>query len=278
MIEKINYRELIELIPSSKENLGRLQYLEKEANDVRIAVFGKYNHGKSTLLNALIGHDQFKTADKRETTINSEFKKNGIIWIDTPGLDADIRGEDDAKAREGAFKMADFLFLVHNVKTGELDKYEKKLYQDLMRQDRNYKNKMFLILTQIDQLSADDLDQVQNKITNQMPDLTIIPVSAVRYIKGRDENMEKFISLSGIKNLFDLVDYLSDKFEEFRRKEIIRLRNKAKIELYDLLEREESELNTLIWKYENNKSEFELDMSLYMMNVQQKRLEAVLGD
>ena len=271
MTGSINYKELIDVIPMSKENIERLQYLKEEASDISIAVFGKYNHGKSTLLNALIGHDEFKTADKRETIENKEFKKDGVIWIDTPGLDADIKGEDDAKAREGAFKIADFLFLIHNVKAGELDKYESELYQQLMRQDKNYSNKIFLILTQIDQLPKNELDRVKEKIYEQMPNLKIFPVSAIRHIRGKKENKEKFIELSGINELFILIGRLIHDVDDLRKNEVKRLKDKAKVELLDALKKKQKKLNTLEYNINIKSMDFIQDVDRYCMQVTAKK-------
>src|SRR5690554_1073232 len=119
------------LLPSSRANLRRLSKLISSSDIPRIAVFGKYNHGKSTLLNALIGREVFKVADKRETLTVSELIHEGVAWIDTPGLDADVQGDDDKLAKGAAMELADILCLVHNVKTGELDNSELKIYKQL---------------------------------------------------------------------------------------------------------------------------------------------------
>ena len=40
---------------------------------VKIAVAGRMNHGKSSLLNSLIGDNIFKVQDIRQTTVNSRY-------------------------------------------------------------------------------------------------------------------------------------------------------------------------------------------------------------
>ena len=121
--------------------------------------------------------------------------------IDTPGLDADIRGKDDRLARLGADELADYLFLVHNIKTGELDRSELDLYQKMMARYPDSKNRMVLVLTQIDQLSPAEGERVNQIIQAQLPGITVIPVSALRYQRGIAEGREKFIELSGITRL-----------------------------------------------------------------------------
>ncbi|MGI9280372.1 MAG: GTPase [Endozoicomonas sp.] len=245
-MNNIDFDGMLRFIPSSSENLGRLKHLKHQTGNPRVAVFGKYNHGKSTLLNALIGQDIFSAADKRETLVNKEYEHEGVVWVDTPGLDADVHGQDDKEARNGAFKIADFLFLVHNVKAGELDKYEQQLYRDLMKQDRNYKSKMFLVLTQIDQLPSDDLQRVMNSINQQMPDITIIPVSAMRYLRGIREEKSRFVEVSGMNGLFNLTHTLKEDITQFRQKEIKRLVDKTRIEIFDLLDSKNKELASLV--------------------------------
>lgn len=223
-----------------ERHLKRLKFLGENSNDMRVAVFGKFNHGKSTLLNTIIGEEHFKVADKRETAEISEYIHNNIIWVDTPGLDADPDGKDDEKAIKGAFEIADLIFLVHSVKAGELDQYEKQLYHDLIRQNENHDKKIFLILTQIDQLEKDDFQQVIATIKKQVPDLVTLSISASRYIKGVKEGKEIFIEKSGMNELFSLIAELPKTFEKLRTQEKSNLLEK----IQTALEQERQELIT----------------------------------
>jgi small GTP-binding protein len=223
--------KLLQFLPTDEQNINRLLYLKDNAAKPRIAVFGKYNHGKSTLLNALVGDSMFKAADKRETTENKELEQEHVIWIDTPGLDADVHKQDDKAAIKGAFEMADYLFLVHQAQAGELDKYEMQIFQQLARQDKNYNRKMFLVLTQIDQKSTEEVSVIETKIRQQLlgcfdlRDLKIISVSAHRYNRGIKEDKAIFCEKSGINTLFDLTDTLVSKIDELRKKEMKRLKS-----------------------------------------------------
>lgn len=258
------------VVPTSEKNLSRLVFLTEQAQDVRVAVFGKYNHGKSTLLNAIIGQEIFKAADRRETTEVREYKHEDIIWVDTPGLDADVHGEDDRRAREGAFKVSDFLFLVHSVKTGELDKYEARLYRDLMKQDKNYQKKMFLILTQIDQLEKVDLERVIGRIKEQFHDLKVIPVSATRYMRGISENKPVFVEKSGMAQLFDLIKELDGNIEALRSHERKRLIDKVKLELEEKRKEAEKSLEDLHYRITKQYKNFNADLTDYINSVQSR--------
>lgn len=63
------------------------------ANRLHIAVFGRRNSGKSTLINALTGHETSVTSPVAGTTTDPVYKSmeiSGIgpcVLIDTPGLD-----------------------------------------------------------------------------------------------------------------------------------------------------------------------------------------------
>lgn len=248
---------LVNLIPSSERNIKRLYQLVNAPDEAKIAVFGKYNHGKSTLLNAICGKEIFKAADKRETTIIQEHSHNGVIWVDTPGLDADTHSEDDGKAMDVAFEIADFIFLVHNIKSGELDKYEMDVYRKLMRQDKNYRKKLFLVLTQIDQLAGeDDQQRVFNKIEEQIPELELFPVSSVRYMRGIKENKDKFVELSGMNKLLEHIQTLKYELQLLRKQEIKRLKIKANLELNDLISSEKKKSTSLTHEVEKSHSEF----------------------
>lgn len=216
-----------------KHSLSRLDKIIHSDQKPRIAVFGKYNHGKSTLLNAIFGYEAFKSADKRETIENLSIEHNDVMWIDTPGLDADVHGKDDAAALTGAFEMADYLFLVHQVTAGELDKYELDIFNRLAMNTTDYSQKMCLVLTQIDQKTTDELNTVIDKIQQQVSleskfqNVTIIPLSATRYLRGIEENKPIFCEKSGISTLLDEIEKIKINTLNIRKNEKSELINKV---------------------------------------------------
>ena len=69
----------------------------------RIVVFGTYNAGKSTLINALVGREVAAMADKPETDKVTPYPWRGYTLDDTPGIDAPIEHEKVTRAHlEGA--------------------------------------------------------------------------------------------------------------------------------------------------------------------------------
>jgi len=265
-IDKFN-----KLIPDSERNVKRLKYLKEESSQLRVAVFGKYNHGKSTLLNTVIGKDIFKAADKRETRKNAEHKHNNIIWVDTPGLGADVKGQDDKEAMEGAFKIADILYLVHNVQAGELDKNEIRIFRELTKQDKNYRKKMFLILTQIDQVQAEQQQLITTKIKKQLKkyniDLTMVSVSAALYRKGVDENKPNLVKFSYMDSLLTLVSSHLYELDSLRKLEAKRLVSKIRVELNDWKKFTKQELQSAKYELDNQEKQFKDELVGFLNNI-----------
>ena len=233
----------VAVVPTTKPALRRLNHLLCMADKPpRISVLGKYNHGKSRLLNALIGTDHFKVADRRETVAISEYEHDGVVWVDTPGLDADPTEIEDRQAQKAAFEIADFLILVHRVDAGELDRYEIKAFMDLAKQDRNYKQKMALVLTQIDQSAPDEVCAVERRCRAQLQenmdlrDLDTMSVSAVRYANP------KLRGLSGMGAVFAKVEQWKEGIFVLRRRELARLTDKVLTELTEKMRETESKL------------------------------------
>ena len=236
------FKRLRHAVPASGRNIRRLNRLYKNLDEsLRIAVLGKYNHGKSTFLNALVRNEVFRVADKRETTEIAEHEYGGVVYIDTPGLDGDPEVSDDRKAWRAAFQSADFLFLVHQAQAGELDRYEINAFLQLARQDGNYSKKMHLVLTQIDQCEPDEVRTVERKIRGQLisaidlRELSITPVSATRHQKGVNNRNSKLREMSGMAPIFATVRRIKSEVPSLRRREVRRLADKILVDLDDAL-------------------------------------------
>lgn len=174
----------------------------KQSGAMRVAVFGKYNHGKSSLLNALAGQgtELFKVADIRETTTIKKFEAQGVCWVDTPGLDADVSGQDDAVAMQAMVEHADVVLLVHGLETGELDAKETELFNQLVK-EHSHTHCFMLVLNQIDSLETAQIEQVEQRIAQQISGLPVFKVSARRYLQGMAKNKSVLVNKSGVNEL-----------------------------------------------------------------------------
>src|SRR3546814_2702027 len=92
---------VLAVLPCQGRAIARLARLSEPVGRCEapvVTVVGKYNHGKSRLLNELLGDDAFVVADRRETTTLSAYRCQGVRWLDAPGLDADVNSAEIGRA------------------------------------------------------------------------------------------------------------------------------------------------------------------------------------
>lgn len=70
------------------EDMNELMVDRKGAATPRVMVFGTYNAGKSTLINALVGKEVARVSDHPETDQITSYPWRGFMLDDTPGIDA----------------------------------------------------------------------------------------------------------------------------------------------------------------------------------------------
>ena len=199
-------RDVATVLPNRLNDLARLQFLVADSEPV-ITVVGKYNHGKSSLLNELIGREAFSVSDKRETVSLSDSVHQGVRWLDAPGLDADVGTDDDRHALHAAWLKSDIRLFVHAAKEGELDAKELELLAELRADgDRTARQTLF-VLSQVDQLADDEaLRKVGHAIDAQVPGVVLNAVSAVRHRKGLEGSKKLLLEKSGIPALHATLD------------------------------------------------------------------------
>ena len=213
------------------ENMEQLRALVSRPSELQVAIYGKYNHGKSSLLNALVGEEVFKTADIRETVKMQSHSQNGIRWIDTPGLDADVEENDDKIANE-LLTSSDLLLFVHSVNEGELDNKELTFLKEQYEKNRN----TILVLTQIDK--TENLNNVQKAIEKQLSFMTK-PIEIIASSAKRASHDKKEIREQG--NMDSIINKIKG-----NKQSIIKRRKKEKITLKNILQEEiESKLEEL---------------------------------
>lgn len=200
--------KIAQVLPNRTLDLMRLKTLTQSTRPATVTVIGKYNHGKSRLLNELIGHDLFAVADRRETIAlsehihQSEHLQQAVCWLDAPGLDADVVGEDDRLAQHALWCKSDIRLFVHSVKEGELDGAEHPLLQQLDLDAQRSQRQTLLVLTQIDQVADPAvLSQIINSIKQQTPQHPTFPVSATRHRQGLEGAKQVLLQRSGITEL-----------------------------------------------------------------------------
>ncbi|MDF3883263.1 GTPase [Cupriavidus basilensis] len=215
---------LLKVLPRWADEIERISYLSNSETPPVVSVLGKYNHGKSTLLNALVGQEVFRVSDIRETTALYTFEHDGIEWLDTPGLDADVAADDDRLARQGAWTEADIRLFVHSVREGELDRTEQELIHALRDDCEGSRRKVFAVLTQIEQVEDEDaLRRILETTQRQLQGLEFFPVSAARYSQGIERNKPILIKRSGLPELLARIKHAALEVPGNRKDEIATL-------------------------------------------------------
>ena len=224
--------DVVAVLPARADDMARLAILLAQGEPI-VTVIGKYNHGKSRLLNELIGQDAFAVADRRETVTLSDSVHRGVRWLDAPGLDADVGTEDDRHA-------------LHAAKEGELDAKELALLAELYADDARSRRQTLFVLSQVDQLADDaELRKVRNAIDAQWPGVALNEVSSTRYRKGRDEGKALMLEKSGMPSLRAGIDAALARVPQARTHEKTLLFGEIREELAVLLAAREKEFEAL---------------------------------
>lgn len=154
-------------------------YGEKKSGFV--AIIGRPNVGKSTLMNQIIGQKIAIMSDKPQTTRNKiqgilTNEQGQIIFIDTPGIHKPKSklGDYMLKIAENTLKEVDIvLFLVEateTIGTGE---------QYILEKLENTKTPVFLIINKIDKVHPEKLLPIITMYKEKYAFAEIVPVSAL---------------------------------------------------------------------------------------------------
>jgi hypothetical protein len=180
----------------------------------RIIVFGTYNAGKSTLINALTGlsgEDAAGVADYPMTDKVSSYEWRGYVLDDTPGLNAPIEHEQVTREH---LKSADAVLFVLAT-DGTLE--EELSYTELVRLV-NDRKKILLVLNNKKAYRADSpellglreklienlrLAAAKAGIENIEDTIPIRVVNARSALKGRLEGKLGLLAASGLRELED---------------------------------------------------------------------------
>ncbi|WP_313206519.1 GTPase [Stenotrophomonas sp.] len=246
LLEPPAIRLATELLPQHITALERMARLSRCSAVPVVTVVGKFNHGKSRLLNELSARDAFAVADRRQTTQLAEITAGNIQWLDAPGLDADTLGEDDALARHACHVAADLRLFVHSAKEGELDHAELALLQALAREHADCGRPVFIVLSQIDQMAdANALARIQALLATQLPGLPVFPVSSVRHAKGVQDGKRLLVEASGIPALQAAIAATCVQIEPLRAREFEGLRTRLDAGLQDITEQRRAAVQQL---------------------------------
>ncbi len=196
---------------------------KKEFRSGFVAIVGRPNAGKSTLVNRLVGQKIAIVTSKPQTTRNRiqgiVTKPQGqIVFIDTPGLhEADSAlGRQMMQEVAAALEGIDVLLLM-------VDASSTHLHADdlLLEKAKRFRGKTILALNKVDRLPKPKLLPLIESFAKAFEFSAIVPISALRG-SGCDELLDEIL-----KQLPEGVPYfpenqVTDQPERFLAAEIIR--------------------------------------------------------
>ncbi len=155
-----------------------------------VAILGRPNVGKSTLVNYLVGQKISIVTHKPQTTRNkifgiANFKQGQIILIDTPGLHKAKKELNKAMMKEALRSVEDADLNIFITDTSQ-DNFEKD--QEFLKILENRKNILFI--NKIDLIKKPELLPMIEKYNNTGLFLEIVPISL---IKG--DNLDKIVDV-----------------------------------------------------------------------------------
>ncbi len=187
-----------------------------------VALIGKPNTGKSTLMNALVGEKVSITAHRPQTTRHQILgikttESYQCIFVDTPGIHDNNQKAIHRYMNRAATSMLSDVDLICVLL--EVKKFNKDDEKILKRVD-GFDN-VLIVLNKIDQVSKQDCLPIMRRIAESAPDSEIVPISALE-----KENLDRLETLiisrlpEGAPQFPD--DQFTDKSMRFIVAEIIR--------------------------------------------------------
>lgn len=188
-----------------------------------VALIGRPNVGKSTLMNYFIGEKIAIMSDKPQTTRNKirgilTTDQGQIIFLDTPGIHKPHSklGKQLVKTAQNTFQEVDLiLFLVDaHEGIGSGDRY-------IMKHLKRVKTPVFLVVNKIDQVHPDQLLPLIDQYRSLYHFTEVVPVSA---LKGNNTGtlLNLMMNILPEGPLYYPTDQITDHPEQFIVAELIR--------------------------------------------------------
>lgn len=187
-----------------------------------VAIIGRPNVGKSTLLNAILGEKIAIVSQKPQTTRNKirgikNTENAQIIFLDTPGIH-DAKGYlNEFMVREAVSALEDVDIVIYLVEAGKKTEEEHFIIENL----KNIKSPVVLGINKVDTAQKDKLLPLIDEYSELYRFKEVIPLSALKG-EGTGELVNLIIELLPDGPKYFSEDILTDQPERFIVAEIIR--------------------------------------------------------
>lgn len=172
-----------------------------------IAIIGKPNAGKSTLINSLLNDKIAITTNKAQTTRNAILgilndDEYQIVFIDTPGIH-EAKTALGSYMNKEAFSQVEGVDIIYYIVDGNsgIQKKDKEIIDRLF----SYEVPVFLLVNKIDEISSDQLIKRLAYANDNYDFKEIIPISALN-----KDNLDELLETSKKYLHDDVMYYPSD--------------------------------------------------------------------
>ena len=188
-----------------------------------VAIVGRPNAGKSTLINQLVGQKIAIVTSKPQTTRNRiqgivTRPEGQIVFIDTPGLyDADSAlGRQMMHEVAAALEDIDVLLLM-------VDASHPQTHMDelLLSKAKRFRGKTILVLNKVDRVKKEDLLPLIEEFSKAFDFAAIVPISALK-AHGLAELQKEILRMLPEGPPHFPEDQVTDQPERFLAAEVIR--------------------------------------------------------
>lgn len=237
-----------------------------------VAMLGRTNVGKSTLVNLLVGEKIAATANKVQTTrtairgiVNRE--NSQIIFIDTPGIHKPKTklNETMIETSFGVIKDIDLILFVIEATSNEIGRGDMRILEKI----KESKKKAILIINKIDLLKKESLLKLIDLYQKEYNFEAVVPVSSIKS-KYRDiilDEIEKVLKPGPA--YYDVEEYTDQTMrqlaeETIREKALMYLQDEVPHGIY-------VEVTKMKLKKTKNKEEFyDIEATIYCLRESHK--------
>ena len=198
---------------------------EKSTRCGYVAIVGRPNAGKSTLLNALLNQDLAIVTHKAQTTRNRiqgilTTEHAQIIFLDTPGILEPKYELQNFMLSEIKTSLRDADIVLYVVDSSKFNPEEFKKSEKILQSDFS-KGKIVIVLNKIDLKTEEDIKRNIETLKNVLPEAEVIPMSALEKFNIESITEKIFLHLP-VSDFLYQEDEITDKPEKFFASEIIR--------------------------------------------------------